>query len=264
MDQTDIGSAGITVARQDAVAVVRIDNPPLNLLTQGVRRALGDFFSAVADDGSVRAVVFAPGDKHFCAGADMSEFPQRFDPEVARRHGENGHRMCLSLVRSPVPVIAAIEGACMGGGLELALGCDFRIAAVSAKLGLPEIRRGVWPGTGGMPLLARLVGDQRAKSLVFGGDILDARDAREMGLLDRLAEPGKTEEAALAWARELAGKPARPLQAAKRLLDRAFVARLEAHLRDELEAYVACYQTGDAREGNQAFFEKREPVWTHE
>ena len=263
MDQTNGGSSAISVARQDAIAVVGIDNPPLNLLTQGVRRALGDFFSTVADDDSVRAVVLAPGAQHFCAGADMSEFPLRFDPEVARRHGENGHRMCLSLVRCAVPVVAAIEGACLGGGLELALGCDFRIAAGSAKLGLPEIRRGVWPGTGGMPLLARLVGDPRAKALVIGGDILDARDARELGLVDRLAETGKAEEAALAWARELAGKPARPLQAAKRLLDRAFVAHLEAHIREELEAYVACYQTEDAGEGNRAFFEKREPVWTH-
>ena len=264
MNQDNDGSAGVSIARHDAVAVVRIDNPPLNLLTQGVRRALGDFFSTIADDGAVRAVVLAPGGQHFCAGADMSEFPLRFDFEVARRHGENGHRMCLSLARCAVPVVAAIEGACLGGGLELALGCDFRVAAGSARLGLPEIRRGVWPGTGGMPLLARLVGDQRAKALVVGGDIMDARDARELGLVDRLAETGNAEEAALAWARELAGKPARPLQAAKRLLDQAFVARLEDHLGDELEAYVACYQTADAREGNRAFFEKREAVWTHE
>ena len=263
MNHSDDGSAGISVAMQGAVAVVRIGNPPLNLLTQGVRRALGDFFSTIAEEGTVRVVVLAPGTQHFCAGADMSEFPLRFDPQVARRHGENGHRMCLSLVRCAVPVVAAIEGACLGGGLELALGCDFRVAAGSARLGLPEIRRGVWPGTGGMPLLARLIGDQRAKALVIGGDILDARDAREMGLVDRLAETGNAEEAALAWARELAGKPARPLQAAKRLLDDAFVSRLEAHLGDELEAYVGCYQTEDAAEGNRAFFEKRNPVWTH-
>jgi enoyl-CoA hydratase len=263
MNKSNDVSSGVSLTMYEAVAVVRIDNPPLNLLTQDVRRALGDFFSDIAADGTARAVLLAPGEQHFCAGADMSEFPLRFDPEVARRHGENGHRMCLSLVRCALPVVAAIEGACMGGGLELALGCDFRVAAGSARLGLPEIRRGVWPGTGGMPLLARLVGDQRAKALVIGGDILDARDARELGLVDRLAETGNAEDVALVWARELAGKPARPLQAAKRLLDHAFVARLEAHLENELEAYVACYQTEDAREGNRAFFDKREPVWTH-
>lgn len=250
--------------RRDSVLVVRIDNPPLNLLTQEIRRSLGEIFAAAAADDGARAVVLASGPEHFCAGADMKEFPLRFDPEVARAHAANGHRMALNLVRCPKPTIAAIEGACLGGGMELALACDFRIAARTAKLGLPEINRGVWPGTGGIPLLARLIGAARAKELILNGETMDATEAKSANLVEEVVEEGQAIEAALQRAGRLVQRPAAAVRSVKQLADRQFLASFAAHLEDELEAYVACYQTEDAREGNRAFFEKRPPRWTHQ
>jgi enoyl-CoA hydratase len=254
---------GVNLERRAAVAILRIDNPPLNLLSQDVRRRVGDIFLDLSRDVDLRAIVLASGPRHFCAGADMREFPARFDPEVARAHCLNGHRMMRAIVRCPKPVVGAVEGACLGGGMELALACDFRVVARSAKLGLPEIRRGVWPGTGGVPLLARLVGDRLAKRIVLGGEMLDVETAREMGIVDRATEDGGALAAALEEADRLAAQSATAVRAAKGLIDRRFIEEFEAHLRVEVDAYVACYQTADAREGNRAFFEKRDPVWTH-
>ncbi len=251
------------VDQRGAVTVVAIDNPPLNLLTQDVRRSLADTMERLAADDSVRAVVLASGEKHFCAGADMSEFPARFDPQVARTHGLNGQRMVLSIVRCLKPVLAAIEGVCLGGGMEIALACDLRIASAAAKLGLPEIRRGVWPGTGGMYLLARLVGPARAKKLVMTGDIGSADSLRSIGAVDEVVAEGLALETALAQASALAAAPGKSVSTVKRLIDHEFLASFEAYLREELDAYVACYQTEDAREGNRAFFEKRDPEWSH-
>lgn len=254
---------GLRVGQEGAVAVAAIDNPPLNLLTQDIRRSIAEAFAQFAADESVRAVILASGDKHFCAGADMSEFPARFDPQVAREHGLNGQRMVLSIVRCPKPVIAAIEGVCLGGGMEIALACDFRIVAAGAKLGLPEIRRGVWPGTGGMYLLSRLVGAPVAKRMVMTGEVFSAQSLPTGGVVDAVTDDGRTLETAMEQAATLAAAPGQSVAIVKRLIDRGFLASFEDHLQAELEAYVACYQTEDAREGNRAFFEKRDPEWSH-
>ena len=129
-----------------AVTQLRIAHPPLNLLNQEVRRELGSFFLGLRAATGVRSVVFASGERSFCAGADLKEYPLRFDPVVARAHVENAQRMILALVESDTPVVAALRGPCMGGGLELALGCGYRVAARNATFALPEIRRGAWPG----------------------------------------------------------------------------------------------------------------------
>lgn len=255
---------GVTVEIRQAVAMVAIDNPPLNLLTQAVRRSLADVFLAIGRDEAVRSIVLTSGARHFCAGADMSEFPDRFDPEVARRHCLNGQRMTQAIAGCPKPVVAAIEGACLGGGMEIALACDLRIAAAGAKLGLPEIRRGVWPGTGGMFLLARLIGAPAAKIFAMTGDIHDAAALRPSAILDAVVPDGGALAAAMVRAEMLAARPAQSVRTIKRLLDADFLAAFEKFLHDELEAYIACYQTEDAREGNRAFFEKREPRWSHQ
>ncbi len=256
-------SKSLRIEQRGAVAVVAIDNPPLNLLTQDIRQSLADVFESLAADDSVRATILASGDRHFCAGADMSEFPARFDRQVARAHGLNGQRMVLSIIRCPKPVIAAIEGVCLGGGMEIALACDFRIASTGAKLGLPEIRRGVWPGTGGMYLLTRLVGPAAAKNIIMTGDIRTADSLRPTGVVDALTGDGEALEAAMDRASALVAAPGQSVLTVKRLIDREFLSSFEDYLREELEAYVACYQTEDAREGNRAFFEKRDPKWSH-
>lgn len=254
---------GVREERCGTVAVVIIDRPPLNLLNQEIRCALGDLFPALASDMTVRAIVLAGAGSNFCAGADMKEFPLRFDPKIARQHGLNGQRMTLGVVTCPKPTIAAIEGACLGGGLELALSCDFRVAAGGSRMGLPEIRRGIWPGTGGIPLLSRLIGAQKAKELILDGTMMDTEAAHAAGMLDRVVEQGGALEAALAWAIELSERPGQAVRSVKTLMDGSFSASLREYFARELEAYVACYQTADAREGNSAFFEKRTPKWTH-
>lgn len=240
-----------------------LDRPPLNLLTQDLRRVLGDSFLGFADDATVRAVVLTGGSGNFCAGADMKEFPLRFDAEVAREHGLNGQRMTLALLECPQPTIAAIEGACYGGGYELALSCDFRVAASLSRVGLPEIRRGVWPGTGGIPLLSRLIGASAAKRFIFEGETISAEAAHAAGMVDRLSERGTALETAIAWATALSKAPAHAVRTVKNLVDDEWIGSVRAYFRREIEAYVACYQWEDAREGNRAFFEKREPKWAH-
>lgn len=245
----------------DGVCRVEIRRPPLNLLTQNVRRELGDVFIQLERDDQVRAIIFGAPGANFCAGADLKEFPERFDPAVARAHGENAQRMITALAMLTKPVIAALHGNCMGGGLELALGCSFRFASADVRLALPEIRRGVWPGTGGIFLLQRLVGPARARRMLLSGASLDSAAALEMGLLDDVAPATMLEQRVMDFASALAAQPLSSIRTISALLDHQHLDAFRAHLRYELELFVQAYQLPAAREGNLAFFEKRAPRW---
>ncbi len=252
----------LTPDARPAVLALNIANPPLNVLTQAVRRDLGDLWLRLRRDRSVRAVVFGSGPRAFCAGADLTEFPLRFAAPVARAHGENAHRMILALVELDTPVIAALRGPCMGGGLELALACSYRMAAASARLALPEVRRGVWPGTGGVVLLERLVGPSRAKRLLYTGETLSAAQALALGLVDEVVEDEQLDARALALAAKIAEQPRASVNTLSELVDRRFRLAFREHLQFELERFVQAYQLPDAREGIEAFFDKRAPVWS--
>lgn len=249
--------AGLTAA----VRHVSIDNPPLGVLNQVVRKELGSFFLSVQDDPNVRCIVLDSGPRSFCAGADLSEYPQRFDPAVARAHVHNAHRMILSLVELDVPIIASIRGACMGGGLELALGCSYRVATRSAMLALPEVKRGAWPGTGGIVLLTRQIRPSLAKRLLYTGESLDAATALALGVIDEVVDDEALDERVRALAGEIAAQPKSSIQAMARLADRTFRSEFRAHLEYEAECFVHAYQLPAAREGYEAFFEKRAPQW---
>lgn len=244
------------------VARIVIDHPPLNVLTQSVRRELGDAWLGLQAQREVRCVVFGSADA-FCAGADLKEFAQRFDPVVAAQHADNAQRMILALVELDIPVVAAVRGFCLGGGLELALGCTHRIASRSARLGLPEIDRGVWPGTGGTLLLDRLVGPATTKRLVYGGQPLTAEQALTFGLLDEVVDDTALDARALDLATAYAAKPGASIRSITQLCDRDFRLRFREHLRFERQRFVEAYQTHDAREGHRAFFDKRLPAWQH-
>jgi enoyl-CoA hydratase/carnithine racemase len=252
----------VEVSQESGVAVLRLSAPPLNLLTQNLRGAIREAAETAEADPRVRAIVLT-GAPQFCAGADLKEFGARSDPAVAEAHCRNGHAMTLRLVSCDKPVIAAIEGACLGGGLEIALCCDLRIAARNAKLGLPEIKRGIFPGTGGIPLLERLIGPVRTKSLVLAGDIFEAASPLADGIVDQRTEPGASLATALEAAHRLAAQPAGSAQAIKRLADAEFRSRLAARLDAELTEYVAAYRRADAQEGWRSFLEKRPAVWAH-
>jgi len=246
---------------EPGVCRIEIAHPPLNLLTQQVRRELGDAFIGLGQNSDVRAVVFGSASAPFCAGADLKEFPLRFDPAVARAHGENGHRMIFALASLRKPVIAMISGVCMGGGLELAMACGVRLAASGARLALPENKRGVWPGTGGIFLLERLVGPAQARRLLLTGKTVSSEEALDLGLVDQVVPQEELEAAAMSLAAEFANNPPTSIESISDLLDRRHVAAFAEHLKYELELFVNAYQLPAAREGNLAFFEKRPPRW---
>lgn len=250
--------------RRGAVTEIVLDNPPLNLVTLELTRALGAALTEVAADRSVRAVIVGgAGERAFCAGSHVGEFE-----ELRGRVGEG--KLLLEkfvyrqLAELPMPTIAAIEGAALGGGLELALCCDLRIASERATLGMPEVRLGVIPGSGGTQRLPRVVGPSRAKELILLGEIIDAATAERWGLVNRVVPAGGAMEAARDWAQTIASRGPLAEREAKRLVDIAIETELDAGMAAELDASERIFSTDDMIEGARAFFEKRSPDFTGE
>lgn len=260
--EVDLGQELVLFERHGAVAVIRLNAPPLNLLTQDLRRDIGDVFEGLSARNDVRAVVLHGGTT-FCAGADLKEFQARFDPAIARNHCRNGHRAVSCIAKCPHPTISAIEGPCLGGGFELALACDFRIAGADSKLGLPETGRGVWPGMGGMFFLEKLVNRPTAKRIVLTGEILKAFDACNQSLIDECTDTGASYGRAMNIAEVFAGRSSASLASVKRLMDSEMLTRLDSYLQMEESEYIKTYQTHDAQEGVRSFLEKRPPEWLH-
>lgn len=253
----------LSVRRNETLALqhLSINNPPLALLNQTVRSELGSFFQAVQHDKTIGCVVFESGERSFCAGANLSEYALRFDAAVARAHVNNAHRMMLALVELDTPVIGSIRGACLGGGMELALACSYRIAGRSATFALPEVNRGAWPGTGGSILLTRLVRPSLAKRLLYSGEALDASTACDLGLVDEVVDDDVLDSHVQTLAASFAAQPRSSIQTLARLVDRDFRIQFRNHLTYEAECFVQAYQLPAAREGYSAFFEKRPPQW---
>ena len=250
----------------EGVALVTVDNPPVNALGDEVLDALGDAASALAADASVRAVVVTgAGDKVFMAGADLGEFQKlldgkRFDGNESIEAHVGRSRRALDLLSTlPQPVVAAVQASAMGGGLEVALCCDLIVADPAARLGLPEVRLGLMPGAGGTQRLPRRIGVGPAAELLLLGKAVDAAEAHRLGLVNRISEPGAALAEAVKLATRLAGLPAQAVQSIKRMLVRADAADLDR----EREAFLAVFGTDDAREGVAAFVEKRPPDFGH-
>lgn len=237
--------------RDDGVAVVRLQNPKVNAISSEVLRQVRAAFEALQDN-LPGAVVITGGDRFFAAGADITEFQ---GPEEARTIGGLFLDATNAIAALPRPVIASIAGFALGGGCELALACDFRIAASTAKLGQPEILLGIIPGGGGTQRLARLVGPSRAKDLIFSGRQVKAPEALQMGLVDRVAEPEELEAVSLAWAAEFAAGPSVALGLAKTAIDRGLEGTLAAGLDIEQELFVEVFRTADSRTGIASFLE---------
>lgn len=241
-----------------SVATIRIDNPPANALGRAVSLELSEAASTVSADGAIRAVVLWGGEQIFAAGADIKAMvgygPDEIGPDVGALE-----RACRDLEAIPKPVIAAINGFALGGGLEVALACDFRVASQDARLGLPEIRLGIIPGSGGTQRLPRLVGLARARDLVFSGRHLTADEALDVGLVDGVAPAGDAYTNAYHEASVYAQGPTLAYAAAKRALAAAGDRRLAEGLEVEREVFVPLFATSDQEEGMRAFLEKRKP-----
>ena len=243
------------------VAHLELVNPPLNLITRSLLDELGEALAMLAATapGEVRAVVVTGnGDRAFSAGSHVGEFDAQRG-SAGRERLELEERVSRQLADLPMPTIAAIEGNALGGGLELALACDLRIASERARLGLPEVRLAVTPGAGGTQRLPRVVGLARAKELVLTGRILDADEAGRIGLVSEVVPAGQARARADEVAQEIAARGPLAVREVKRLLDAAMEVDLETGLAAELDASERIFATDDMLEGASAFFEKREP-----
>jgi enoyl-CoA hydratase/carnithine racemase len=238
--------------RADGVAVLRIDRPPLNALSGAVLDELASVAGDLAGDSEVKAVVVFGGPKAFAAGADISEFGGQ---DEARAIGARFRAAYDTIGEIPRPVIAAINGVALGGGLELALACDLRIAADNARVGQPEILLGVIPGAGATQRLPRLVGPARAKELVWSGRQVKADEALAIGLVDRVVPAAELEDAALAWGASLASGAVVAMGIAKRVIDGGIGGRLDDGLDLEADAFAEVFDTADATTGVRSFLE---------
>jgi enoyl-CoA hydratase len=248
----------IRVEREDAVAIVTIDRQEaLNALDVATLSELRDRLRELADDDATRVVILTgAGEKAFVAGADI-KYMSGLDVDQAKQWGALGHETGRLLETMPKPTIAAINGFALGGGCELAVACDLRYAASSAKLGQPEVNLGIIPGWGGTQRLARLSGLGVAKELIFTGRIVDAEEALRIGIVNAVHDP------VLEKAREvgalLASKSAISLRLMKELANRALGGDHARNLGAEAEMFGELFSSDDAKEGLTAFVEKRQP-----
>ncbi|HUI38250.1 MAG TPA: enoyl-CoA hydratase/isomerase family protein [Thermoplasmata archaeon] len=246
--------------REGPIAILAIDNPPVNVISSSVLDALTRRLVEIGSDLDVRAVVLSSAaEKAFGAGADIREMAN-LDPAQAAGHGARGQAATRAIERLPLPVIAAVHGACLGGGCEIALACDFVIASEDARFGQPEIDLGILPGWGGTQRLPRRIGAARARQWIMTGRSVSAREAQAQGLVLEVVPRTDLEAAAIALARELAAKSATALAAAKRMLERGIDRGLDGGLAFELDLWKELFGTPDQREGLRAFLEKR--PWT--
>jgi len=246
----------IDVKTQNGIAVIFLNRPKaMNALNKDMVLELDDAFEKMAGDSQVKAVVIT-GEKNFAAGADISNM-LTLSPEEAK---EFSFRHTFNKIEDfPKPVIAAISGFALGGGLELALVCDMRIAAPNANLGLPEINLGIFPGAGGTQRLPRLIGTSRAKEMIYTGDIININKATEYGLVDMVAE--NPLEEALKMAGKLAVKAPIALKLAKQCINLAIDTDQNKGIEFEAVAWSSTFATEDQREGMKAFKEKRKAVF---
>lgn len=242
---------------EGAVALVELQRPPVNALSGELAAELQSVFSE-CQDLAIRAVVVS-GRPHFAAGADIKGFQESFDSGAEETLAPSLADAVRELEALEKPTIAAVHGFALGGGLELAMGADFRYLAENARVGQPEINLGLIPGAGGTQRLPRLIGYQAAKEMVFSGRHVDATEALELGIADRVHPDDEVLERALADAAEWAKGPTRALAAAKRALAAGWGVPLDQGMEVEAAAFRDAFGTADAREGVAAFIEKRSP-----
>ena len=254
--------SNILVEVQNGVALVTINRPPANALSKATIAELDAAFSAFESDPQVRVVIVTGSGQYvFVGGADISEFTG-LDEAGANESAKSGLDLFSKIEHFPKPVIAAVNGVCVGGGNELALACDIRIAAESAKFGQPEVNLGIIPGWGGNQRLVRLVGKGRAMELLLTGDLRNAEDALRIGLVNKVVPDNEV----LTQARNLARKLAMGAPLAMKLIKESVNTGLEkgadAGYKADLSGVLKIFATNDAKEGVGAFLGKRRPKFT--
>jgi enoyl-CoA hydratase/carnithine racemase len=242
----------VAVEIADDVATIRLERPPMNALNAQVQREIADAAHSVSQHRGIGAVIVYGGPSVFAAGADIAEMSSMGYSDMASASRELRSSF-NTVARIPHPTIAAITGYALGGGLELAMCCDFRVAGDNAKVGQPEIALGIIPGAGGTQRLPRLIGPARAKELIFSGRFVGADEAQAIGLIDRVCPPDEVYAHALSWAKKLAAGPRLALQAAKAAIDAGLEVDLETGLEIERAHFAALFATEDQRIGMESF-----------
>jgi enoyl-CoA hydratase / 3-hydroxyacyl-CoA dehydrogenase len=246
----------VKLERRGRTAIAWLDRPPANSISPEVVQALVKLWQSVREDGDVRALVFASANPMlFCAGADIKAFT-RMDAAQGKDLLDQMHGFLRELESSSIVTIAAVNALAFGGGCELAMACDFRIAAESATFGQPEINLGIIPGFGGTQRLPRLVGEAKALELNLTGDPIGADEASDLGLATRVVPDHELLDTALAWARKLSGQAPLAVEQIKRV---SAAGDLDAGIEQEKQGFAAVFASEDAREGIAAFLQKRTP-----
>ena len=244
---------------ENKVAVVYLENPPLNVLTLAGTQRLISLFSEIEEDDQIRAVIITgAGEKAFCAGADINEFALVRDQVIEKKLKEE-NKALLKIETLSKPVIAAMDGITLGGGCEIALACDIRIMAENVKIGLPEIKLGVFPGSGGLYRLPKIVGMSLAMEMMFTGAFLTAKEAYRIGLVNYVTEPMQALPVAKGLATKIAQQPKESLAAIKAGVRKALEVTQAEAIQYNLELSDRVFKTPDCEEGIKAFFEKRAP-----
>ncbi len=249
----------------DGVATIILNNPPLNLVTLELTRTFAELLDRLAKDPAVRVLlVTGAGERAFCAGSDIREIRDLTAPgAMVERKLVKENETYSKLDDFPKPTVAAIRGLALGGGLELAVCCDLLVVEEDARLGLPEIKLGWFPGSGGPVRVARRIGEGRAKEMMFLGDPIDAPTALAWGLVNRVVPRGEALKSATELARRLAAQANVALQLCKQAIDLTFDVTEDRAIEAALALSDKVFRTADAREGARAFFAKEPPRFVH-
>jgi len=237
------------------VGTIRLDRAPMNVLSAAAQDELASAAAQASSRRDVRAVVVYGGPRVFAAGADVTEMADGSYTDMVDRSRALQDAF-TAVARIPKPTVAAITGFALGGGCELALCCDVRVAGDNAKLGQPEIKLGIIPGAGGTQRLARLIGPAKAKDLIFTGRFVGAQEAREIGLVDRVVAPDDVYDTALSWAAQLAEGPSYALRAAKEAIDAGLETDLTTGLQIERAQFAGLFATQDRTTGMRSFIDE--------
>ena len=256
----------VKVEQDGRVAIVTLDHPPVNALSARLLEELEEEYDRLDRSDETRAIVLrGEGEKAFVAGADITEFPalrERIDEAAEQGSARGIQKLAARMDAGRTPVVAAIHGYCLGGGLELAMACDIRIAAEDAQLGQPEIKLGLIPGGGGTQRLPRLVGHGRALYLNLCGDPISGAQAYDWGLVEKAVPLAELMETSLGLARTLSERSPHAMGVIKELASQTRDLPLAEGMRREAQGFMRCMGSEDGAEGVMAFLEKRQPQFT--
>ena len=253
----------IQVAIDSKVATLTISNPPVNALSNALMQELSATLDELKANKEVKVLIITGSGPVFVAGADIKEFTQLTTPEAGKKATAAGQAVFMKIERLEKPVIAAINGVCLGGGMELAMACHIRMCSDRAKLGQPEINLGIIPGYGGTQRMSRLAGRGKAAEWILTGDNIAPQDAKAAGLVNHVIPEGELLRQAQGLAKKIAMKPAVALtQALKALTLGKEAESMDAGMKLESEMFARCAESPDLKEGVMAFIEKRQPKFT--